>query len=211
MQTLVVLWAKWNVLLLKGMTAFGTYAAPILGASDAPGGEHPPAPFGTPVWGLPNGFWHIINFVILFGAIFWFAKSGIVSGVRTKKQQTAKAIEEATKLREEMRAKFEDYDARMKNIDERMNAIVGDARTEAEAEKARMVNEANALATRVRSDAKQVADQEIARAKRELQDEQIARAAELAEQILRASVTKEDQTRLSEEFLGKIAGQEKPA
>ena len=60
------------------------------------------------------------------------------------------------------------------------------------------------MANRIREDAKLIADQEIARAKRELQDEQIARAAELAEQILKSSITKEDQARLADEFMSRV-------
>lgn len=174
-------------------------------AKGAHGGEHAaPAPFGHDVWGVPSGVWHTINFVLLFGGIFWLTRKALVAAARTKRDATAKGIEEATKLRNEMQKKFEDYDARMKTIDDRMNAIVAEAKSEAESEKARLVSEAGTLGTRIREDAKLIADQEIARAKRELQDEQIARAGELAEQILRTTVTKEDQARLADEFMSRV-------
>lgn len=161
---------------------------------------------GPKVWGVPSGVWHAVNFAILFGAIFWLSRKGVVVAVKGRRDAIAKNIEEATKLREEMRAKFEDYDARMRNIDERMKAIVDDAKSEAEAEKKKMLSEATALAARVREDAKLVAEQEIARARRELQDEQISQATTLAEQILKANVTKEDQARLAEEFAERVGG-----
>ena len=171
--------------------------------------HHEPGPvLGPTLWGLPVGVWHAINFVILFGAIFWFTRRALVVAVRNKRDATAKSIEEATKLRDEMRKKFEDYDARMKNIDERMASIVSEAKTESEAEMAKMVTEAGVVGNRIREDARLIADQEIARAKRELQDEQIARAAELAEQILKANITKEDQARLADEFMSRV-GKEK--
>jgi len=165
---------------------------------------HPPALFGPTMWGLPLGVWHAINFVILFGAIFWFTRRALVVAVRNKRDATAKNIEEATRLRDEMKKKFEEYDVRMRNIDERMSAIVSEAKTESEAEMAKMVAEAAVVGARIRDDAKLIADQEIARAKRELQDEQIARAAELAEQILKSSITKEDQARLADEFMSRV-------
>lgn len=169
------------------------------------GDAHGPAPLlGPTMWGLPLGVWHALNFVILFGAIFWFTRRALVASVRAKRDATAKNIEEATRLRDEMRKKFEDYDARMRNIDERMTSIVTEAKTESEAEMAKMVAEAGVVGNRIREDAKLIADQEIARAKRELQDEQIARAAELAEQILKANITKEDQARLADEFMARV-------
>lgn len=172
------------------------------------GAEHHAPVLGETMWGLPLGVWHAINFVVLFGAIFWFTRKALVVAVRNKRDATAKNIEEATRLREEMRKKFEDYDSRMKNIDERMTSIVSEAKTESEAEMKKMVAEAGVVAARIREDAKLIADQEIARAKRELQDEQIARASELAEQILKANITKEDQARLADEFMSRV-GKEK--
>ena len=195
LEALLVLFAKAHVLLAKAVTAL---------AAAAPGAEGGSYPWGAPVWGLPNGLWHIVNFAILVAFFVWIGKKASRSGQAAKRDRISKAIQEAASLRDEMRAKFEDYDARMKNIDERMNALVADARAEAEMEKKSAVEAANALAKRIREDARLVADQEIARAKRELQEEQIAQAATLAEQMLRANVTADDHKRLSTEFLDKL-------
>lgn len=175
------------------------------GHGDAHADEHHAAPkLGAKVWGVPNGIWHAINFLLLFGGIFFLARKGLIAAARRKRDETAKGIEEATKLREEMRKKFEDYDARMRNIDQQMSTLVSDAKADAESERQKLVADATALAGRMREDAKQIADQEIARARRELQEEQIARAAELAEQILKANVTKDDQARLADEFMKRV-------
>lgn len=206
--TFLVLLAKYWMESLK-VFAFAVEAVtgvPIFGAA-APGyGETPK--LGSPVWGVPSGIWHAINFVILFGGIFFLVRKGLVAAARRKRDETARGIEEATKLREEMRKKFEDYDARMRNIDVQMSTLVSDAKSDAEKERQRLVDDATALGGRMREDAKQIADQEIARARRELQDEQIARAAELAEQILRANVTKDDQARLADEFMKRVDSKE---
>ena len=170
------------------------------------GGEHAAETsiWGPKVWGLPAVFWHFVNFAILATVLFVVLRKAMVAAQRTSREQVRRAIEESSKLRDEMRAKFEDYDARMKDVDARMHAILTDARAEADADKARVVTQATELAKRIREDAKLVADQEIARAKRELQEEQIAVAAELAEKILLANVNKDDQSRLSTEFIAKL-------
>lgn len=168
-------------------------------------GEHAEK-WGPIVWGMPAFVWHAINFVIFCAIIFFAARAGIVAAARAKRERITRDIDDAARLRDEMRAKFEDYDARMKDIDARMNGLLADARAEAESDKARMIENAKKIAAKMREDAKTIADQEIARAKRELQDEQIVRASELAEQILKANVNKDDQTRLSQEFLTRIDG-----
>ena len=160
--------------------------------------------WGPTVWGMPAVVWHVINFLIFAAIIFFAVKKGVVAGAIAKRERIAKGMDEAAKLRDEMRAKFQDYDARMKDIDARMSTLLDDARNEAEAEKKRILAEAEASAKRMREEAKLIADQEIARARLELQNEQIARAGELAEALLKASVTKDDQARLSQEFLTRI-------
>ena len=170
--------------------------------------------WGPQVWGMPAFVWHAINFLIFAAIVFFAAKAGVIASAKAKRDKIVRDIDEAAKLRDEMRAKFQDYDARMKDIDARMNTLISDARNEAESEKKRIIEEANKAAARMRTEAKTIADQEIARARRELQDEQIARATELAEQMLRTSVNKDDQSRLSQEFLTRIdapKGKGKPA
>ena len=162
--------------------------------------------FGPTVWGLPAFVWHAINLLILIGGGWWLLRKPLANAVKGRREGIARSIEDSARLRDEMRAKFEEYDARMKNIDARMGELVGDAKREAELERSRTIEEAKKLAARIREDAKLVADQEIARAKRELQDEQIALAADLAEKLLQTNVTKDDQARLATEFLGKLEG-----
>lgn len=188
----------------------------VLAAETAEKAAETESAWGPSVWGLPAVVWHVINFAIFAAIVYWGAKKLVVDGAQAKRDRIRKEIEEATKLRDEMRTKFQEYDSRMQNIDARMNELLQDARTQAEAEKARILGEAEAAAKRMREEAKVIADQEIARAKHELQEEQIARAAELAEQVLRANVNKDDQARLSQEFLTRIdggssAGKQKPA
>ncbi|HVO30514.1 MAG TPA: ATP synthase F0 subunit B [bacterium] len=178
----------------------------LLAAEEAGKAAEESGRFGPIVWGMPAVVWHFINFVIFLGIIYFAAKGIVVAGAQAKRDKIVREIEESSKLRDEMRAKFQDYDARMKDIDARMNALLTDARNEAESEKKRMLGEAEAAAKRMRDEAKLIADQEIARARIELREEQIARAGELAEQILRTSVTKDDQNRLSQEFLAEMGG-----
>lgn len=198
LESLAVLFAKAHVLIAK--------AAIVAGAvSEGAAAE----PYGARIRflgiELPSGAWHLLNFVILVGFLYWVMRKVARAGQASKRQKINDAIAEATALRDEMRAKFQEYDSRMKNVDERMNQLVADARAEAELERKKAVEEADALAKRVREDARAVADQEIARAKRELQEEQIAQAATLAEGILRANVNAGDQERLGDDFLEKLS------
>jgi len=216
MEEAIIVFAKWTALVWK---VTGAALIPLGALLQETGGEaaagKPVDVWGTPVWGIPSVVWHALNLIILVVIIGWGAKAVIRAGMKSRREGLMKGITDAAALRDEMRAKFNEYDQRMRTIDQRITTIVSDARAEAEVEKAKLIADATQLATRLREDAKQIADQEIARAKRELQDEQIARAAELAETILEKTVNKDDQQRIAGEFLGKIDGEkgrkERPA
>jgi len=170
----------------------------------AEAGETAAGRLGPTVWGLPSVVWHLLNVAILVGVVVWLARKSIVASMRERRAGIAKGIEEATRLRDEMRAKFAEYEEKMRTIDAKMGGLLEEARRDAEADRQRLVAEAKTLAERVRADAKAMGEQEMARARRELLEEQTALAAELAEQLLKTAVNKEDQVRLANEFLGRL-------
>ena len=74
----------------------------------------------------------------------------------------------------------------------------------AERERVRATERARAAADRVRAEAQRAADQEIERARVELQREAARLATTLAGDLLRQSITADDEQRLVAEFVERI-------
>lgn len=156
------------------------------------------------VWGLPREAWHLLNFIVFAGIVGWALVRSLKPMLAERSKNIRKEIEEAQALRTEMTEKFRDYETRLATIDAQMETMVSEARTEAEAERKRIVDDAKKTAERMKSDARQIADQEVERARHELLNETLALARNAAADAIQKHVTADDQKRLAEEFLDHV-------
>ena len=60
------------------------------------------------------------------------------------------------------------------------------------------------MAVKIEKDAEKAAELEVAKARQELQQEAAALAVELAEKMLKQNFTKDDDTRLVDEYMQKV-------
>ena len=71
---------------------------------------------------------------------------------RERHEQIAKDLAEGARLRDEAKRKLDDYNARLSNMDREIDELVRSIRSEAEAERKRIVDEAEARAVRMQKD-----------------------------------------------------------
>lgn len=143
-----------------------------------------------------------INFGLFLGLIIWKGRGPIKEYFRARTESIrdalaagANAREEAQKLRAQLQRDLADLPAlreRLKN----------DLRSAAERERDVLLTQARNVAERIRSDAKLLADQETAAAKREVRNEVIEEAIRSATAIVRQSLTPADQERFVRDFVG---------
>ena len=88
-----------------------------------------------------------------------------------------------------------------KDVAEIKSAITG----ELDSEKARIIEEGRAAAERIIQQARWTAEQEVIKAKKDLKDHVVDMAAEMASGIITQNITPEDQKRILEEYLEKVA------
>jgi F-type H+-transporting ATPase subunit b len=93
---------------------------------------------------------------------------------------------------------------RLAGLEREADALLRDAKERAEAERENTLARANAIAVRVREEARRVADQEIERARQELRDEAAALAVSHASELLRQSVRPADDERLLRTYNARV-------
>jgi F-type H+-transporting ATPase subunit b len=156
--------------------------------------EHAPT-IGTLIWPA-------INFTI-FAALLVRGLSGplreFFRARAERLQEELAAGDRARREAEELRAELAKDLADLPALRARMKA---DLRATAERERDQMLAQARATAERIRTDAKLLADQEVATARRLLRDEMIAETMQVATAVVREAVAPTDQDRFVQEFLG---------
>ena len=134
--------------------------------------------------------WHVliaqaINFSIVLVALTYFLYKPVFAMLQKRRDIVAKGVEDAAHAGEMLANADGEANKRLSVADGQAEMIVSDAREAGNAEKARLLKEAEARAVAVTEDAGVRAEEVIARARRESEQE-IARLAILAaEKILK--------------------------
>lgn len=149
--------------------------------------------------------WRVLNFAVLLGIIVWALKKANVKGSLVDRQaQIEKNLREAREAREAAEAKLKEYAEKLEKANQEVDELRAAMLQEAEAEKLRMVAEAQISAAKVAAQAVQAADQEVLKARAELRAEAAKLAVELAAGKLTGSVVQADHDRLVQDYLGKV-------
>jgi F-type H+-transporting ATPase subunit b len=171
------------------------------GVYEADKGDHKmPAPFLAA----------LINFSILVFLLLRFAGPNIKKLVADRHLLIAKQLDESAKLRDEARAKLDEYSRKVSDLDAEIAKLVAGIRGEAEHEKRRIVAEAEARATRMKKDAEQQIEAEIGRVRAELEKEATLAALAVAEKLLSEKTTDADHRSLNERFIKELGGSGRP-
>ena len=149
--------------------------------------------------------WRVLNFAVLLGIVLWALKKANVKGSLADRQaQIEKNLSEAREAREAAEAKLKEYTEKLDKANQEVDELRAAMLKEAEAEKQRIVAEAQTSAAKVAAQAVQAADQEVLKARAELRAEAAKLAVELAAGKLAGSVLQADHDRLVQDYLGKV-------
>jgi F-type H+-transporting ATPase subunit b len=183
---------------LRGVGRVALALLPVLVASVAFASEEGGEPHERSTQLLVLAF---INFGIYAYILYRFAWPAIVKYLGERRAAVVAALEAAAKASAEAEALKAEFEAKMRTLE----ADAAKARAEvlaiAELEAKEIVEQAKRSAERIRRDARLVADQEVARARRLLQEESAELVARAAGEIVRKNLTNDDQARLVAEFV----------
>ncbi len=181
-------------LVMTMFTAFGLAAEGSAGAHHADTGKQ-----------MKDFGWRVLDFAVLVGIIIWALKKANVKGaLADRRTGVERALHEAEAAREAAEKKFAEYSDKLARANQEIDEIYAAIKREGEAEKARIIAEANMSAEKIREQAKQAATQEVQLARVQLRQEAARLAIELADQTLREKISIADQDRLVGEYLTKV-------
>jgi F-type H+-transporting ATPase subunit b len=146
----------------------------------------------------------VLNFGILLLILFKFGLPVARSTAETRSDQIKTALDEAARLREQAKAKLDEYSSKLKAAEDEITALVTAMRKDAESEKQRVIANAEIQAKALERDAQERIAAEIDRARLALRREVAVAATAAAEQILRERTTATDQSQLVDRFIAEI-------
>ena len=190
------------VMVLVAAWGFTAHAAP------APTDDVEPAPINWFEFGkdAPPFIAMIVNFGILAAGYYLLGRKPIAAALQNRRDSIAREIEEAQRIKNEAEARAKMYQAKLETLEADVRAAREALLRAGEAERDRIVGEAEAKAERMRHDAEFIAMQELKQIRQDLWREALESATRAAEELLQKRVTPADQERLAEDYLAELSG-----
>jgi F-type H+-transporting ATPase subunit b len=145
-----------------------------------------------------------INFVILIGFLYWLLAKKLKEFFVGRRDAIKAELEEAVASREEAKRKFEEYDAKLQKATDEIGGIAETIKAQGQAEKEKIIEDAQKAAGKMKEDAQARMEQEFQKASDQLRAEAAMLSVQMAEEILKKNVTRDDHNSMVVDYLDKV-------
>lgn len=200
--------------LVVALVATTSLAVPVAFAQDGHeggAGEHAGAPHSEPhlnVLELVAGF---VNFAVLVGLLVLLARKPTHAFLVSRRAVVVEGLAEAQKMKAAAEAKFQEYQARLANLDMELAKIGAEIVASGEADRQAIIAEAERKASRLRRETEFLIEQQLKQLRVDLTKEAVEAAMLAAEEVLRVRATSDDQQRLATTYLTRLGPAAKSA
>lgn len=147
-------------------------------------------------------FWgSVINFTLLVWVLRRLGKKPLSDFLTNRRAEMEREISAAAEARAKAEAKYQEYSARMAQLDTELAKLRADLERGAQEDKARILAEAEETARRLRRETESLIDQHAKSLSANIRREIVNAAMARAEVLLRESVTEADQERLARGYV----------
>jgi len=168
------------------------YASGGEGGHGGSGGLFPPEK-------VKDLLWRTMNFAVLVVILVKFLSKPLANALSGRRMEIMTTFEDLNERRAEVEKTYKEYEAKLSRIDQEVESIIQTARAQGEAEKERIIAEAERAAGDIKRQAEMAVQHELAEARRQLLAEIADAAAKAAEELVRKNLQAEDQVRLVKE------------
>jgi F-type H+-transporting ATPase subunit b len=146
----------------------------------------------------------VINFLVLVGLIAWVIRKKGNPALAARRAEVEKELAEAQRLRAEAEERHMGTALRLEKLDQEMLQIRGDMIKAGEAERDRIVAQAEEKAARLRKDTSFLIEQQIKQLRKDLTQQAASAAVIAAQKLLQERITDTDQDQLAEAYLSRL-------
>jgi F-type H+-transporting ATPase subunit b len=143
----------------------------------------------------------LLNFGALLALLVWLGKKPLMAFLQARHLAIRDALADAQRTRAEAEARFEEYSSRLDHLDKELARLREEMTNVAQAERERIVADAEERAARLGREAEFLLGQELKQVRKDLERDLAIAAVAAAEEVLRRVTTGDDQARLAETYL----------
>lgn len=146
----------------------------------------------------------VMNFVALMIILIKFGAKPIGSALSGRRKQVRDDLANLEAKKSEAERSYREFSERLATVEKEVDQIVEKAITQAEVEKARIIERAEKMAEDIKRQAQMAVANEVTAARRMLKNEIADKAAVMAETLIVKNLTTEDQVKIVEDYLDKV-------
>ena len=165
-------------------------------ASSAAADHHAPSIHG--IW-VP-----LANFLIFAYIIKRFALPPVRDFLLSRRAEVLATINEAAERKRRAEALVREYQERLARLDQEVQSLRTLFQADGERGRSKLLTEAQAMAAKIKEDARFLADQEVKVARQKIREEIANRAEATARELVQRHLSAADQGRLAEDFIRNI-------
>ncbi|MEN8136317.1 MAG: ATP synthase F0 subunit B [Thermodesulfobacteriota bacterium] len=178
---------------------FGLAVLLCASLAHASGGEG-----GIPAHKWWDLLWRTLNFGGLLIILIVALKKPIANGLKGRRQEIIEKFDDLEAQKTEAERIYQEYEAKLSKIDEEVQSIISGAVKQGEAEKVRIIEDANRAAGDIQRQAEMAIQHELTEAKLALRSEIAEQAVQMAEDLIKQNLKEADQSKMVEDYLEKV-------
>jgi F-type H+-transporting ATPase subunit b len=146
----------------------------------------------------------VLNFAVLAIGLFLILRKPVAQALSDRIKGIKDELEDLEKRKTQVENQLAEYNQKLATLDKEAEQVVAEYVRQGEEAKARILKEAELAADKLKEQAQKNIQHEFAQAKQKLQAEIVAKALSKAEQLIKSSISVDDQNRLVDEYLEKV-------
>ena len=165
------------------------------------GGGHGPV---EPKHWVATDTYRVMNFVVLILGLFFILRKPVAEALSARIEGIKTQLSELEAKKKDAEKKLAVYNEKLSHLDREASKIIDQYIEQGKAAKERIIKEAALAAEKLEDQARRNIDHEFKIAKKKLQEEIIEKALAKAEELVKSSITTDDQERLVDEYINKV-------
>jgi len=148
--------------------------------------------------------WRFMNFIALVIILVKFLKKPLADGLAARQKTITDEITALQDRKVEVEKNYRECEAKLAGIDEQVEAILANAKSQGEALKTRLIEDGARAAEDMKRKAEMAIQYELSEARSRLQEEIVDQATLMAEELIKSNLQESDQNAIVEGYLEKV-------
>ena len=144
------------------------------------------------------------DFIVLVGLLYWLLAAQIKEFFSGRRVEIKKTLEESVEKKAEAEKKYREYSEKIDKASVEIDGIFEMIKAQGITEKQKIIEDAEKAAKKMKEDARTRIEQELKGASDQLKAQAVQLSVQMAEEILKRSITVQDHEAMVKEYMDKV-------